>query len=145
MALNSCPLCYIDDSTLSEPITPFHLTFSNNIVKMKVVRRPDETKSENRASQHSSWTCGSDSEVNTSQDCKSNTCKTMPKNMEGTFSFKNRACHIFPLIVMYLHLLCNIRKFLKSHSWELCITDLLIDWLMRADLIRPLMGPKTFP
>ncbi len=40
--LNSRPLCYVDDTDLSEPITPFHLMFGDNIAKRKVVRRPAE-------------------------------------------------------------------------------------------------------
>ena len=40
--LNSRPLCYVDDTELSEPITPFHLMFGDNIAKRKVACRPAE-------------------------------------------------------------------------------------------------------
>jgi hypothetical protein len=41
--LNSRPLCYVDDSDLSEPITPSHLMYGRNIQKRSRLNKPEGT------------------------------------------------------------------------------------------------------
>ena len=38
--LNSRPLCYVDDSDLSEPLTPSHLMYGRNIMKRNILSSP---------------------------------------------------------------------------------------------------------